>query len=165
MQNKVYNRVYDKYNIQNDTKAIECFLNSLNSKLCKDIMVRIEDNMRFSEVFMIFIKHERLQQGELYDAIEQLPLNVDVGKFQGANIKDMCVEMQKDIKALIKANQFNSKHDAKIYRILTKAGGINNSEYSNPMYALWTNLKCEVLKQMQTNSQQWQKRKWVWKIF
>ena len=54
--------------------------------------------------------------------------------------------MRKDIKALIKATQFDSKHNAKICRILTEAGGLNNSEYSNLMYALLTNLKKEIPK-------------------
>ena len=95
---------------------------------------------------MIFIEHERPQHRELYDAIEQRLLNMDVGKFPGVNIKDMCVEMQKDLKALIKANQYNSKYNARICRILTKAGEINNSEYSNPMYILLTKVKGEIPK-------------------
>ena len=99
-------------------------------------MARIEDDMKFSEAFMIFIKHKQPQHGELYNAIEQCLLNINVEKFPGANIKDMCVEMRQDIKVLIKANQFNSKLNARICRILTKAGGINNSEHSNLMYTL-----------------------------
>ena len=71
---------------------------------------------------------------------------MDVGKFPGANITDMCIEMQKDIKALITANQFDSKHNARICRMLTEAGGINNSEYSNPIYVLLTKVKHEILK-------------------
>ena len=78
---------------------------------------------------------------------------MDIGKFPGANIKGMCVEMQKDIKALIKANQFDSKHNARICRMLTKAGGINNrSEYSNPMYVLLTKVKCEIPKHNQLSN-------------
>ena len=125
---------------------MECFLNSLNSKLCKEVTARIKDDMKLSEIFMIFIEHKQPQYKELYDAIEQCLLNIDIGKFPGADIKDMCVKMRKDIKALIKENQFNSKHNAKICRILTEVGGLNNSEYANPMYAHLTNMKQEVPK-------------------
>ena len=145
-QNAVFGSLYDKYNKQNDIEATECLPNSLNSELCKDVMSQTNEEMLFSHVFMIFIKHERPQHGELYDAIEQCLINMDAGKFPGANVKDMCVEMQKDIKALIKANQYNSKHNARICRMLTKAGGMNNSEYSNPMYVLLTKVKHKILK-------------------
>ena len=91
-------------------------------------MAQFEDDTLFSQVFMILIKHKRPQHGELYDAIEQHLLNIDIGKFPGANIKDMCIEMQKDIEALVKANQFDSKYNARICRMLTEAGGINNSK-------------------------------------
>ena len=104
-------------------------------------MARIKDDMKFSEIFMIGVKHEQPQHGELYDAIKQSLLNINVGKYPGANIKDMCVKMRKDIKALIKAHQFDSKHNAKICRILTEARGLNNSEYANPMHVLLTKVK------------------------
>ena len=77
-------------------------------------MARIKDDMKFSEILMIFINHRQPQHGELYDAIEQHLLNIDVGKFPGANTKDVCVKMRNDTKALIKTNQFDSKHNAKI---------------------------------------------------
>ena len=109
-------------------------------------MAQTNEEMLFSQVFMIFIEHERPQHGKLYDAIKQHLLNMDVGKFPGANIKDMCVEMQKDIKTHIKANQYDSKHNARICRMLTEAGGINNSKYSNPMYVLLTKIKREIPK-------------------
>ena len=138
--------MYDKYDKQNGIKATKCLLNSLNSELCKDIMAQTDEEMLFSQVFMIIIEHERRQHGELYDAIKQQLLNMDVGKFPGANIKDMCIKMQKDTKALIKANQYNSKHNLRICRMLTEAGGINNSKYSNPMYVLLTKVKREIPK-------------------
>ena len=44
-----------------------------------------------------------------------------------------------------KANQFDCKHNA-ICRILTEAGGLNNSEYSNPMYDMFTKVRKEIPK-------------------
>ena len=109
-------------------------------------MARIEDDMKLSEIFMIFIEHEQPQHGELYDTIEQCLLNIDIGKFPGANMKHMCVKMRKDVKALIKANQFDSKYNAKICRILTEVRGLNNSEYANLKYALLFKVKKEIPK-------------------
>ena len=83
------------------------FLNSLNKELCKDFLARRQ--------------HEQLQHRELYYVIKQQLININVGKFSGANIKEMCAKMQEDIKALVKVNQFDSKHNAKICQILTKA--------------------------------------------
>ena len=143
---QLYNRQYNEYNKQNSKEAIECFLDLLNAELCKDVMARIGDDIKFSKIFMIFIKHEQPQHRELYDTIKQRLQNIDVGKFPGANIKDMCFKMCKDIKALIKANKFDSKHNAKICRILTEAGGLNNSENSNPTYAKLTKVKKEIPK-------------------
>ena len=57
-QNLVIGAQYDKYDKQNDMEATKCFLNSLNSELCKDIMAQTDEDMLFSQVFMIFIKHE-----------------------------------------------------------------------------------------------------------
>ena len=55
-----YNNSYNKYNKQNDKEVIKCFLNSLNKELCKHILTRSEDNMKFSKVvFMTFIKHKK----------------------------------------------------------------------------------------------------------
>ena len=102
--------------------------------------------MKFSKIFMAFFKHEHSQHGELYDAIKEQLLNIYFGKFLGTNIKDMQVKTCKGIKALIKVNQFDSKHNAKICRILTKAGGLNNSKYSNLMYSKLTNVKKEIPK-------------------
>ena len=65
IQNIIYSTSYDEYDKQNDKEAIECFLNSINEELCKDILARTEDKMLFSEIFMIFIEHERPQHGEL----------------------------------------------------------------------------------------------------
>ena len=94
---------------------------------------------------MMFIKQKRPQLRELYYVIEQRFLNIDIGKTPGANMKDMCVKMQKDIKGLANANN-DRKHNAKIYQVLNKAGGINDSEYSNPMYNLLNKVKKEIHK-------------------
>ena len=85
----LYNGRYDK---QNNKEGIKCLLSSPNKELCKNKMARIEDNMKFSKFFMVFIKHEQPQHRELYDAIEQQLLNIDIGKFPGTNIKEMCVK-------------------------------------------------------------------------
>ena len=68
-QNITFGSLYDKYNKQNDIEATKCLLNSLNSKLCKDIMAQTDKDMLFSQVFMIFIEHEWPQHVELYDAV------------------------------------------------------------------------------------------------
>ena len=52
-QNKVYDALYDDYD-----NVIECFINSLNKELCKDILAQTDNDTKFSEVFMIFIEHE-----------------------------------------------------------------------------------------------------------
>ena len=119
--NNMYNHVHDKYNKEYDKEAIKCFLNSLNKELCKDNLLRTEDSMKFSKVFMIFIEHEQPQHRELHDTIKQELLNINIGRFLGTNIKEMCVKMQMDVKALVKENQFDSKHNAKICQILAKA--------------------------------------------
>ena len=58
-----YNPAYDDYNKQNNKDATECFMNSINEELRKELLVRIEDDMKFSEIFMIFIKNEHPQSG------------------------------------------------------------------------------------------------------
>ena len=67
------------------------FAKLIELKLCNDIMAWTDEDMLFSQVFMIFIEHEQPQHGELYDAIKKRLLNIDVRKFPGANINDMCV--------------------------------------------------------------------------
>ena len=114
-QNKTtFNACYDDYDKQNDKDAVECFMNSINEELQKDLLAKIEEEMKFVKIFMIFIENERPQSGELYDTIERRVLSLEVSKFPGANIKDMAAEARKDIQALVKANAYDSKHNAKL---------------------------------------------------
>ena len=55
----LYDAQYNEYIEQNHKEAMQCFLNSHNMELCKNIMVRIENDMKFSKIFMIFITHEQ----------------------------------------------------------------------------------------------------------
>ena len=89
-------------------------MNLINEDLRKELLVKVEDDMKFSKIFMIFVENERPQSGELYDTIERRVLNLDVNNFPGANIKDMVAEARKDILALQKANAYDSKHNAKL---------------------------------------------------
>ena len=89
-------------------------MNSLCEELCKEILAKMEEKMRFSEVFMIFVENERPQSGELYDAIKKCLLSLDISSYAGANIKEMAAAARRDLKSLTKANAYNSKNNAKL---------------------------------------------------
>ena len=55
--------------------------------------------------------------------------------------------------ALQKANTYNNKHNAKLCRIFTEAGGLNNSEYQTPMYQLLDKVKRAVGEVSHLNNQ------------
>ena len=90
----------DKYIEQNDKDAIISFLNSLNDELHQDIWARIEPDMLFTKVFLIFIQHERPQNRETYNLLEQKLINFDntLSNYTGSNIKEICGDMCKIIK-------------------------------------------------------------------
>ena len=66
-----YDTLYDDFDNQNDKDAIECFVNSISKELRKELLIKSEENMKFSELFMIFVENKRPQSGELYDTIEK----------------------------------------------------------------------------------------------
>ena len=70
-QNLSHWPLHNEHNIQNNAEAVTCFLNSLDKELHEDIWTRIEPGMSFTEVFMIFIQHERPQNGETCNLLEQ----------------------------------------------------------------------------------------------
>ena len=41
---------------QNDKEAMDCLMNSLEETLCKQIRVKLEENMLFTDAEMLFIK-------------------------------------------------------------------------------------------------------------
>ena len=103
LQNEIYVAECDEFDKQNDKEAIICFLNCLDDQLHQDIWTRIESDMLFTEVFMIFIQHERPQNGETYDSLEQKLINFDnnLKNYAGSNTKDICADMRKMIKGLV----------------------------------------------------------------
>ena len=44
---------------QNDKEAIDCLMNSLEETLCKQIRVKLEENMLFTDAEMLFVKTVR----------------------------------------------------------------------------------------------------------
>ena len=48
--------LYDKYDKQNDREATDCLMNSLEETLRKQIRVKMEDGMLFTDVLMLFIE-------------------------------------------------------------------------------------------------------------
>ena len=46
----------DMHDEQNDKEAMDCLMNSLEETLCKQIRVKLEENMLFTDAEMLFIK-------------------------------------------------------------------------------------------------------------
>ena len=102
-------------------------MNSLSESLCKNILGKIDKEMKFSKMFMIFIDNKRPQSGDLYDTIKKRVLALSVTNYPGANISDMVADARKDILALEKANAYNGRRNIALCRLFPKAGGPNNS--------------------------------------
>ena len=128
-------------------------MDSLSESLRKKILGKVDKEMKFSEIFMIFIDNERPQSGDLCNAIKKRALALDVTNYPGANISDMAADARKDILALEKANAYNSRRNIALYRLFTKAGGLNNSEYSTPMYDMLKEVKKKVSTIAHMNNQ------------
>ena len=145
----------NEYDKQNDKEVITCFLNSLDDELHQDVWTRIEPGMMFTEVFMIFIQHERPQNGETYDSLEQKLINFDssLKNYSGSNIKDICGDMRKIIKGLVRANQYDSKHNSRLCRVLIQAGGLNNEEFTLPLHMKLKDIKTEITGSSHLNCQ------------
>ena len=109
----------------------------------------------FTEVFMIFIQHERPQNGETYDSLEQKPVNFDssLKNYAGSNIKDICGDMRKIIKGLVQANQYDSKHNSRLCRVLIQAGGLNNKDFTLPLHMKLKDIKTEIMGSSHLNCQ------------
>ena len=148
-----FNALYDEYDKQNDNDAIESFLDSLSEPLRKKILGKVDKEMKFSEIFMIFIDNEHPQSGDLYNTIEKRVLALDVTNYPGANISDMVADARKDILALEKANAYDSRRNIALCRLFTEAGGPNNSEYSTPMYDMLKEVKKKVSMITHMNNQ------------
>ena len=77
---ELFNDAYDDCNKQNSKGAVECFMNSINEELQKDVLAKIEDEMKVKEIFMVFIDNEQPQSGELHDTIEPRILSLEITK-------------------------------------------------------------------------------------
>ena len=128
-------------------------MNLIGKELRKELLAKIKDDIEFSEIFMIFVENKHPQSGELYDTIESRELSLDINNFPGVNIKDMAAQARKDILALQKPNEYDSKHNAKLCQLFTEAGGSNNSEYITLMYQMLNMVKRMVGEVSHLNNQ------------
>ena len=92
---------------------------------------KVDKEMKFSKIFMIFIDNERPQSGDLYDTIKKRVPSLDVTNCPGANISDMAADAREDILALEKANAHNGRRNIALRQLFTETGGPNNIEHSN----------------------------------
>ena len=92
-------------------------------------------------MFLTFVENERPLSGETYDAIERKILEMKVKDYPGANIKAMVIDACQYIKSMVMAQQWDSKNNSKLCHILTEASGLDNPEYSTPMYSFLNKVK------------------------
>ena len=145
-QNIELYKKYDRYDKQNDKEATDCLLNSLEETLRKQIRVKMEEEMLFTEVFMLFIETVRPQNSELYASLEKKITDFDPSKHPGANIKAMASDLRVTVTSMMRGNAHDSKYNVTIARMLTNAGGDNNEEYSIPMQIYLNTVKEEEFK-------------------
>ena len=87
-------------------------MDSLNKSLCKKILGKIDKEIKFSEIFMIFIDNKRPQSRDLCNTIRKRVLALDMRNYPGANISNMVADAPKDILALEKANAYNGRRNS-----------------------------------------------------
>ena len=95
VQDEALKTLYDSYDNRNDQAATKCLLNSLCDDLKQDLLSKIDDGMKFTEIFMIFQDNERPESVDLYDSLERKVLELDFRKYPGANIKAMAIDARK----------------------------------------------------------------------
>ena len=82
---------YNTYNCQNDNDALACFMNSLGDDYRRSL--RVKNNpakeLKFTDIFMLFIEIERPQNAELYDSYEQKVLTMKPENYPGRDIVKM----------------------------------------------------------------------------
>ena len=154
-QNLCHWPLCNECDVQNNAEAVTCFLNSLDKELHEDVWTRIEPDVLFAEVFMIFIQHERPQNGETYNLLEQKLVNFDttLNNCAGSDIREICGDVRKTIKALVQANQHNSKHNSRVCCLLIEAGGQNNKEFTLPLHIKLKEVKTKVMGSSHLNCQ------------
>ena len=145
-QNVELCKKYDRCDKQNDKEATDCLLNSLEETLRKQIGVKMEEEMLFTEAFMLFIETVRPQNSELYVSLEKKITDFDPSKHPGANIKAVVSDLRVTVTSMMRGNACDSKHNVTIARMLTNAGGDNNEEYSIPMQMHLNTVKEEEFK-------------------
>ena len=153
-QNETICQEYDAYDTQNDNDALECFMNCLGEELRRRIRVKSKRDMKFSDIFMMFIDIERPQNAELYDSYEHKVLNMQASSYPGADIVAMAEYARENIVAMIRGNAWDSKNNIALTRILIEAGGKDNDEYSHPMHQLLTKAREEVSQVSHLNNRE-----------
>ena len=62
----LFNALHNECDKQDGNHAIKSFMDLLSESLRKKILGKVNKEMKFSEIFMIFIDNERPQSGDLY---------------------------------------------------------------------------------------------------
>ena len=61
--------------------------------------------------------------------------------------------MRKIIKGLVRANQYDSKHNSRLCCVLIQAGGLNNKEFTLPLHMKLKDIKTEITGSSHLNCQ------------
>ena len=90
-QNLIIEAEYDTYDRQNDNDALACFMNSLGDDYRRSL--RVKNNpakeLKFTDIFILFIEIERPQNVELYDSYKQKVLTMKPENYPGRDIVKM----------------------------------------------------------------------------
>lgn len=124
----------DMHDKQNGKEATECLMNSLEETLCKQIGVKLEEDVLFANAAMLFVETVRPQNSKLHVHLKKKITEFNTTKCPGANIKAMVSDLREIVTSMMRGNACNSKHNATIAQKLTNAGGSNNEEHSVPMH-------------------------------
>ena len=104
----------DKHDEQNDKEPTECLLNSLEETFCKQIRVKTEEGMLFTNVSMLFVETVRPQNSKLCVSLEKKIMEFDATKCPGANVKTMVSDLRKTVTLMMRGNAHDSKHNVTI---------------------------------------------------
>ena len=133
-ENKRIFPLHNKCDKQNNREATECLLNSLEETLCKQIRVKLEDEMLFADVAMLFIDTVGPQNSKLHVSLKKKIMDFDASKHLGANIEAMASDLRKTVTSMMRGNAHDGKHNATTAQKLANAGGSNNEECSTLMH-------------------------------
>ena len=138
-------KMYDKYDISNNTAAIAFLLDSLSPALAEVISEKLEETDSFHVVWLELMNEIQVQTIERIEAIKKQIKDRKPQQYPGQDLEKLAVDFRAGALELQNAGQYEHNLTLAMLKCYLLAGGTDNEDYRFGLRMLKTKLDDELL--------------------